>query len=269
MTRHLVSSSVIPKRILTKSLAALAFGALAIGTIAALTTSNADASAPLVSMYPASTVPATTAANDAQAVELGVKFKASTAGSIVGVRYYKSSRNSGTHAGSLWNSAGTKLATATFSGETSSGWQTVRFATAVAITPGATYTASYHTTTGYYAVKQGTFANGATIGTGVVKGSAGVFRYGSVAFPTSTYRYSAYYVDVLFQPADAPTPTPTPTTTAPTPTPTPTPTTTAPTPDPDADSHADRPRPLRRRGTPRHRPERRPASPLRRCPATR
>ena len=260
MTRHLAGPQVMPKAIVTKSLAALAFCALAIGTIAALTTSNADASAPLVSMYAANTVPGTTAANDARAVELGVRFKASTAGSIVGVRYYKSSRNSGTHVGSLWNSAGTKLATATFAGETSTGWQTVRFATAVPVTPGTTYTASYHTTTGYYAVKQGTFANGATIGTGVVKGSAGVFRYGSVAFPTGTYLYSAYFVDVLFQPVSDPTPTPTPTTSAPTPTPTPTP----------SRRRRRLPRvPRRRWEPPRRRPERRPASPLRRCPATR
>ena len=73
MTRHLSSSRVIPRENSTKSSGrhSPAFrGRLTIGTIAALTTLlSADASAPLVSMYPASTVPGTTAANDARAVE--------------------------------------------------------------------------------------------------------------------------------------------------------------------------------------------------------
>src|SRR5215470_14885714 len=39
-------------------------------------------------------------------VELGMKFKADLNGSITGIRFYKSSNNTGTHVGSLWNSSG-------------------------------------------------------------------------------------------------------------------------------------------------------------------
>jgi hypothetical protein len=67
------------------------------------------------------------------AVELGVKFQSDVAGKIAGIRFYKATANTGTHVGNLWSSAGTKLATATFSGETASGWQQVSFATPVAI----------------------------------------------------------------------------------------------------------------------------------------
>ena len=49
-------------------------------------------------------MPATTAAADTSAVELGVKFRANQAGYVTGIRFYKGSGNTGTHVGSLWNS---------------------------------------------------------------------------------------------------------------------------------------------------------------------
>ena len=39
-------------------------------------------------------------------VELGVKFKADANGSIVGIRFYKSSLNVGPHVANLWSSTG-------------------------------------------------------------------------------------------------------------------------------------------------------------------
>ena len=58
-------------------------------------------------------------------VELGVKFKADYNGTITGIRFYKAATNTGTHTGSLWTSTGTRLAQATFTNESASGWQTV------------------------------------------------------------------------------------------------------------------------------------------------
>ena len=49
-----------------------------------------------------------------RSVELGVKFKADYNGTITGVRFYKAAANTGTHIGSLWSAAGTRLAQATF-----------------------------------------------------------------------------------------------------------------------------------------------------------
>ena len=66
-----------------------------------------------------------------------------------GVRFYKGPQNVGTHIGSLWDSTGTRLGTATFTGESAAGWQTVSFPSAVAVTAGTTYVASY-TSSGYY-----------------------------------------------------------------------------------------------------------------------
>ena len=44
--------------------------------------------------------------NDTSSVELGVKFQTSTAGKIVGIRFYKGPQNTGTHIGNLWSSTG-------------------------------------------------------------------------------------------------------------------------------------------------------------------
>jgi hypothetical protein len=65
--------------------------------------------------------PTTPADSDTVPVEVGVKFRADTNGSITGIRFYKASTNTGTHVGNLWTSTGTNLGTVTFTGETASG----------------------------------------------------------------------------------------------------------------------------------------------------
>jgi hypothetical protein len=62
----------------------------------------------------------------------------------------KERRTNSTHTGSLWSVAGTLLATGTFTGGTSSGWQQLNFSTPVAIAANTTYVASYHTGGWYY-----------------------------------------------------------------------------------------------------------------------
>ncbi|HZC51863.1 MAG TPA: N,N-dimethylformamidase beta subunit family domain-containing protein, partial [Mycobacterium sp.] len=54
---------------------------------------------------------------DANAVNLGLQFRASSSGFVSGVRFYKEVDNTGSHIGSLWSSTGTLLASGTFSGE--------------------------------------------------------------------------------------------------------------------------------------------------------
>ncbi len=110
------------------------------------------------SIWNDATVPAVASQPDAQAIEVGVKFQANVAGNVAGIRFYKGTDNTGTHVGTLWDSAGTQLAQATFANETASGWQTVLFGTPVAIAAGTTYVASYHTTVGFYSADVGYFA---------------------------------------------------------------------------------------------------------------
>lgn len=143
---------------------------------------------------------------DTAAVNLGVKFTASQSGYITGIRFYKGYYNTGTHVGTLWSASGQKLAEATFTNETTSGWQQVNFASPVAITANTVYVASYHTNVGRYSGDNNYFAN-----TGVdrgplhalrngVSGVNGVYAYGSgIVFPTAGYQATNYWVDVVFK----------------------------------------------------------------------
>ncbi|MEN3362129.1 MAG: hypothetical protein V7637_6111, partial [Mycobacteriales bacterium] len=155
-------------------------------------------------------VPATVTVNDAQAVELGMKFKADGNGTITGVRFYKGPQNTGTHTGTLWSLGGAKLATATFGTESTSGWQTVSFATPVAVTGGTYYVVSYHTDAGYYSATSGGMASGVdspplhALADGV-SGGNDVYVYGASAFPTSGGTAN-YWVDAVYLPAPDTTP---------------------------------------------------------------
>jgi VCBS repeat-containing protein len=148
-------------------------------------------------------VPSLPAANDPSAVELGVKFRSSTAGFVTGIKFYKGTGNTGTHVGSIWNASGTRLAQVTFTGETATGWQTASFATPVQITPNTTYVASYHAPNGRYAASTDYFVTPTTTGplTAMASpdvGGNGVYRYGASAFPTDTFRSTNYWVDIVF-----------------------------------------------------------------------
>src|SRR5262249_33438836 len=93
---------------------------------------------------------------------------------------------------------------ATFSSETASGWQSVNFPTAVAITANTTYVASYHTNVGNYGVDEPYFASAGIDNSplhalsNAAGGGNGVYAYGNSAFPTQTFNSSNYWVDVVF-----------------------------------------------------------------------
>ena len=165
-------------------------------------TVSASGTAP-VSLFSSSATPAVANESDTGAVELGVKFQASSSGTVSAVKFYKGSQNTGTHTGTLWSSTGQALATATFTNETASGWQTATFSSPVALTAGTTYTASYHTNTGHYSTTTNGFANAVTNGPLTAPSSGnGVYAYGSSSlFPTSTYQNTNYWVDVVFNPS--------------------------------------------------------------------
>jgi len=167
-----------------------------------------------------STVPATAGYPDTARVELGVQFTSTVSGTVAGVRFYKGAGNTGTHTASLWKGS-VKVASGTFTNETSSGWQQMSFATPVSVAAGVTYTASYLAPNGRYALNS-PFAF--PFVSGKLTAIKGVYRYGG-GYPTGTYQASNYWVDVAFAPTVS-SPTPSPTTVAPT---TVAPTTVAPT----------------------------------------
>ena len=167
-----------------------------------MTVSNTTTS---TSIWPASAVPGNASSTDTGAVELGVKFRSDVSGYVTGIRFYKGSTNTGTHVGNLWTTGGTNLATATFTGETASGWQQVNFATPVAIVANTVYIASYHAPNGRYAFDPNFFASAGVDNaplhalSDAAAGGNGVYRYGAASgFPNSSYQSSNYWVDVVF-----------------------------------------------------------------------
>ncbi len=154
--------------------------------------------------------PATIDSGDTSSTELGVKFTSEVFGAVTGIRFYKAAANTGTHVGSLWGASGTLLASATFTGETASGWQQVNFSTPVYISPNTTYVAGYLAPKGHYSVTSSAFAS---VGVSNPPLSAlanpisvdGVFAHSVTStFPTSTFNASNYWVDLYFVPAPVP-----------------------------------------------------------------
>ncbi|BBH68031.1 hypothetical protein ACTI_47160 [Actinoplanes sp. OR16] len=148
-------------------------------------------------------VPKTPVWNESSPYELGVKVVPQTDGYISGVRFYKGEGNTGTHVGTLWSADGEELATGTFGDETATGWQTLNFATAVPVTAGTQYVASYYAPNGHYAGDAQAFVFSDFVSGPLVAprsssvGGNGVFNQGK-GFPNSSYDNTNYYVDVLF-----------------------------------------------------------------------
>jgi len=157
-----------------------------------------------------STTPVTIDSGDGNSVVLGVKFSSEVSGSVTGVRFYKATTNTGTHIGSLWTTGGTLLASATFTGETASGWQQVSFSKPMAIAAHTTYIAAYLAPKGHYSDTSSGFASAgvsnpplAALANSV--SADGVYAYSKAStFPSSTYKATNYWVDVEFEPATPP-----------------------------------------------------------------
>ncbi len=179
------------------------YGGVASATVS-LTVGTPPVQGTTSSLFSGADTSGVAAANDANSVELGVKFIASASGQITGLTYYRSAQDTGTHVGSLWTASGQVLAQATFINETASGWQTVSFTQPINVTAGATYVASYHSN-GFYSATANYFTtdhtNGAlTAPSSAASGGNGLYAYGSGSlFPTASYNASNYWVDVLYQ----------------------------------------------------------------------
>nr|WP_254678762.1 DUF4082 domain-containing protein [Arthrobacter sp. 24S4-2] len=169
------------------------------------------------SIFGSSVIPDTPDSGDGGSVEVGMKFTTQTAGVVNGVSFYKSSLNKGTHIGNLWSASGALLATATFTAETTTGWQNVNFSTPVAIAANSVYVVSYYAPQGHYAQAPGYMypnpspmpAGNSSLDSGVLHGlrntptsGNGVYTYGATSrFPSSSYNAENYWVDVRFTPS--------------------------------------------------------------------
>jgi hypothetical protein len=166
-------------------------------------------------IWPSTTVPGTVDSGDSSSTEVGVRFRSDVSGYIIGVRYYKSTTNTGTHIGNLWSNTGTLLRSATFANESSSGWQQVNFTNPVAITAGSTYVASYFAPSGHYSYGGNFFTTSGVDSAPLhalangTDGNNGTYSIGAVStFPNNTFNSANYWVDVVFStniPAQPPT----------------------------------------------------------------
>src|SRR3989442_1957304 len=153
--------------------------------------------------------PVNPAANDAQPLELGVRFHVDISGSITALRFYKPAGDLGTHIGHLWSNGGVLLGTATFA-ETASGWQegtltaVAPLSGPVAVTANTTYVASFSTSSGRYGADTGYFAAKGQDNFPLhalrdgIDGRNGVFALDANVFPTRTSDSTNYWVDVVF-----------------------------------------------------------------------
>jgi len=144
--------------------------------------------------------------NDGTPLEVGVKFQSSVAGQITALKFYRSPSDTGSDLLDLWTATGTKLASATFTNTTASGWQTVSLATPAAISANTTYVVSYHTNGAYVETDNfftTDFSNGVlTAPSTTTIGGNGVYSYGGTSttgiFPTNAWRATNYWADVVF-----------------------------------------------------------------------
>ena len=157
-------------------------------------------------IWNSSVVPGTIDSQDGGSIVVGLKFRADSDGSVLGVRFYKATTNTGTHVGHLFTSTGTLLGTATFTGESSSGWQQVNFPQPIAISANTTYVVTYYAPKGHYSAGANAFARAGVddpplhaLANGT-DGSNGVYLYttSDSVFPTNTYSASNYWVDVVY-----------------------------------------------------------------------
>lgn len=152
-------------------------------------------------LFPDSLVPSVPRSNDGSSIEVGTRIQPIVDGVLTAVRYFKPSGTTGTHVGKLWSSSGQLLASATFTNETSVGWQSAPI-TPVNVTAGSTYVVSVYSPSGDYVGTTGFFASAYELwplrapanGSG---GSNGLFRYGS-GFPDQTWGATNYWVDAVF-----------------------------------------------------------------------
>jgi hypothetical protein len=158
-----------------------------------------------------SSQPITALSGETIPYELGVKFTSDVSGYVTGVRFYKGGvANGGTHIGHLWaGTGGAALASATFTGETDSGWQEVDFATPVFITANTMYIASYYAPEGNYAFDTGSQAGGLVAGVdnpplhavaNTVSANGVYVQQPGGGFPNQSGNNGAnYWVDVVFE----------------------------------------------------------------------
>jgi len=159
------------------------------------------------SLWPNNPIPKTISASDSSSIELGVKFASQNSGYITGIRFYKSSQNTGVHIGSLWGDDGALLASVTFTDETVSGWQTAMLVQPVNIAANVMYIVSYLAPNGHYSFNSNYFSHDQAHSSGPLTafadngtyGANGVYTDSAVPeFPGDSMNGTNFWVEPIF-----------------------------------------------------------------------
>jgi hypothetical protein len=141
-----------------------------------------------------------TSATTPATYELGVKLTVNQPMSLTAIRFYKDSRETGVHTGTVWTTSGTKLATVTFASETASGWQQQALPTPLQLQPGVVYVVSVNVNKYYVATPLGLqtpVSNGPL--SSVADGQNGVYGLTAGVFPNQSFNSNNYFVDAVVQ----------------------------------------------------------------------
>ena len=133
-----------------------------------------------------------------------MRFVSDVAGQITAIRFWKTPTETGTHVGRIWSAGGTLLASATFAGETSSGWQQQALTTPLAIAANTEYVVSVPTgSNGRLVATVNLLAAGLNNGPlHAPAGNSGRYRQPAGSFPAFADS-TAYFRDIVFVPSDA------------------------------------------------------------------
>ena len=148
-------------------------------------------------------VPAMENCTDNVPYELGLRVMSDIAGQVTALRFWKCTRDTGTHMGHVWNTNGQLLASITFANETASGWQQQALSGPLAIGSNTEYVVSVSTGPGGYLP-----ATLNVFGTPLVNGHLSTpagdsGRFGLAGtFPTSSSPHN-YFRDLVFVPGNA------------------------------------------------------------------
>ncbi|MFO1153777.1 MAG: DUF4082 domain-containing protein [Rhodospirillales bacterium] len=150
-------------------------------------------------------LPASAELSEKTNYELGTVFRPTTDGTVVGVRYYATPSEDGSHRATIWRNDTNSLLAGPFTLGADDGWNEFTLPIPVSVSAGVSYTVSVTTGTDTgraYVDTTGFFASAGNNGEHISwPANAGVYATTMGSRPTAVWNASNYFRDVVFVPA--------------------------------------------------------------------
>jgi hypothetical protein len=133
--------------------------------------------------------------------ELGTKIILDQPAQLASIRFWKDSKETGSHTARVWSASGQLLATLPFTSETSGGgWQQADFASPLPLAANTVYIVSVNANAYFSTIRSGlTTALTSGIAHTVADGKNGVYGSAAGVFPTLSFSSTNYLVDVVIR----------------------------------------------------------------------